>query len=55
MFDFPGAGDVTRELNHRKFFCDHRPNVGIRVSPHFYTRDSEIEAFFSETVKLAKR
>src|SRR5215471_3227072 len=53
-FDFPGAAAVTEELNRRKLFCDHRPGAGIRVSPHFYTTDDEIDAFFAETRALAR-
>jgi len=52
VFDFTGSADIARELNARKFFCDHRPNVGIRVGPHFYTRDEEIDAFFAEIDKM---
>lgn len=48
VFDFPGSGAVAQELNRRRFFCDHRPGSGIRVSPHFYTRDDELEAFVHE-------
>ena len=48
VFDFVGAADVARELNHRRFFCDHRPGAGIRIAPHFYTRESEIDLFFDE-------
>jgi kynureninase len=54
-FDLPGAAAVCEELNRRKFFCDHRPGAGIRISPHFYTIDDEIDAFFSETRTLAAR
>ncbi len=24
--------------------CDYRPGAGIRLSPHFYTRDDELDA-----------
>jgi kynureninase len=48
VFDFVGAADVARELNRRKFFCDYRPGAGIRIGPHFYTRDEEIGLFFDE-------
>jgi kynureninase len=48
VFDFVGSADVCRELNRRKFFCDHRPGVGIRIAPHFYTKAEEIELFFAE-------
>ncbi|HEY1817984.1 MAG TPA: aminotransferase class V-fold PLP-dependent enzyme [Kofleriaceae bacterium] len=52
VFDFVGSADVCRELNRRKFFCDHRPGVGIRIAPHFYTKAEEIELFFGEIKKV---
>ncbi len=52
VFDFDGSGAVAAELNRRRFFCDHRPGVGIRVSPHFYTKDEEIDLFFAEVDRL---
>jgi len=52
VFDFPGSADVCRELNRRKFFCDHRPGVGIRIAPHFYTKAEEIGLFFTELKKI---
>jgi kynureninase len=48
VFDFVGAADVCRELNRRRFFCDHRPAAGIRIAPHFYTKPDEIDQFFTE-------
>ncbi len=52
VFDFVGAADVCRELNRRKFFCDHRPAAGIRIAPHFYTKREEIELLFGELKKI---
>jgi len=52
VFDFVGAADVCRELNRRRFFCDHRPGVGMRIAPHFYTKAEELELFFAEVKKL---
>ncbi len=52
VFDFVGAADVCRELNRRRFFCDHRPGVGIRIAPHFYTKAEEIDLFFAEVQKI---
>jgi kynureninase len=52
VFDFVGSADVCRELNRRKFFCDHRPGAGIRIAPHFYTKAEEIELFFGELKKI---
>jgi kynureninase len=52
VFDFVGSADVCRELNRRKFYCDHRPAAGIRIAPHFYTKPEEIELFFTEVKKV---
>ncbi|HTL35446.1 MAG TPA: aminotransferase class V-fold PLP-dependent enzyme [Kofleriaceae bacterium] len=52
VFDFVGSADVCRELNRRKFFCDHRPNAGIRIAPHYYTKPEEVDLFFNEVKKV---
>lgn len=52
VFDFVGAADVCRELNRRKFFCDHRPGVGIRIAPHFYSKAEEVDLFFAELKQI---
>jgi kynureninase len=51
-FDFDGAERVAKALNAAMFLCDHRPQAGIRVSPHFYTTDDEIERFMAEVARL---
>jgi kynureninase len=51
-FDFDGSAAVARALNATGFLCDHRPQSGIRVSPHFYTTDEEVDRFMSEVAKL---
>jgi len=45
--DFPGADRAAARLIERRIFVDYRPNCGIRVGPHFYTDDAEIDAFFA--------
>jgi kynureninase len=52
VFDFVGSADVCRELNRRKFFCDHRPTAGLRIAPHYYTKPEEIDLFFNELKKV---
>src|SRR5580704_10217317 len=52
VFDFVGSAEVCRELNRRRFFCDHRPGVGLRIAPHFYTKAEEIDLFFGELKKI---
>jgi kynureninase len=44
--DFEDSQRVSRELIARRVFIDYRPGCGIRVSPHFYTTDDEIDTFF---------
>jgi kynureninase len=70
-FDFPRSAEVAKELNRRRFFCDHRPRrsgpptgrqdgpraagragCGIRVSPHFYSKDEELDLFMDEVEKI---
>ena len=46
--DFENAREVARELNARDVVVDYRPGVGIRLAPHFYTEDREIEEAFSQ-------
>lgn len=53
-FDFIGAADVARELNHRRLFCEYRPGAGIRIAPHFYTKDDEIALFFEELQRIRR-
>ena len=43
-FDVPHAREVARALLAREVIVDYRPNAGIRVAPHFYTRDDEVES-----------
>lgn len=45
--DFDNALEVSRELNQRDVVVDYRPGVGIRMSPHFYTEDAELDAAFA--------
>jgi kynureninase len=45
--DLPHALEVSRELNARDVVVDYRPGVGIRLSPHFYTEDSELDRAFA--------
>jgi kynureninase len=44
--DFENAREVARELNERDVVVDYRPGVGIRLAPHFYTDDSELDSAF---------
>lgn len=39
----PHSLEVSRALKAREILCDYRPGAGIRLSPHFYTRDDELD------------
>jgi len=39
-------------LAARHMLVDHRPNAGLRVSPHFYTREDELAEFADVLVEL---
>ncbi|MDE3126699.1 MAG: aminotransferase class V-fold PLP-dependent enzyme [Gemmatimonadota bacterium] len=43
-FDVPHAYEVSEYLLSRDVLVDYRPNAGIRVAPHFYTSDDELDA-----------
>jgi len=42
-FDVPHAYGVAQALLANDVIVDYRPNAGIRIAPHFYTTDAELE------------
>jgi kynureninase len=46
------AGAVTKELIRREFIVDYRPGAGVRISPHFYTKDEELDLVIDELKKI---
>jgi kynureninase len=46
------AGAITRELIRREFIVDYRPGAGVRISPHFYTKDEELELVIDEMKEI---
>ena len=43
-FDVPHGREVAQALLARDVIVDYRPGAGIRVAPHFYTTDAEVES-----------
>lgn len=41
--DVPHAREVAQVLLAERVIVDYRPGAGIRVAPHFYTSDAELE------------
>ncbi len=52
--DVPNGSDVTQELLRRDFLVDYRPGAGIRIAPHFYTRDEELELVIREIQSIVR-
>jgi kynureninase len=46
------AAALTKELVRREFIVDYRPGAGVRISPHFYTKDEELELIVAEMKKI---
>lgn len=48
VLDLPHAAAVVQELAQREILVDFRPGAGIRIAPHFYTKDEELEIIIRE-------
>ena len=48
VVDVPNGKSVTQELARREVLVDYRPQAGIRIAPHFYTTDEEVEHTMAE-------
>ena len=52
VVDVPHAAAVVQELARRDILVDFRPGAGIRIAPHFYTKDEELEITVNEIGKI---
>ena len=50
---FPGDAAVARDLVASGFICSYRG--GLRIAPHFYNTDEEIDLFMDELVQRVRR
>jgi kynureninase len=46
------ASAIAKELIRREFIIDYRPGAGVRISPHFYTTDHELELVVEEMKEI---
>ncbi|HEX3267594.1 MAG TPA: aminotransferase class V-fold PLP-dependent enzyme [Gaiellaceae bacterium] len=49
----PEAERVDEELAARGILCDHRPDVGLRLGPHFFNTDDELRYAVEQIAELA--
>jgi kynureninase len=54
-FDVANGNEVTRQLGKRQILVDYRPGAGVRVAPHFYTCDEELERTVEEMREIARQ
>ena len=53
--DMPDAEEVCRELLKRDILVDYRPKAGVRMAPHFYTKDEELETAIATVEEILKQ
>ena len=49
--DFPA---VHKELSERQILCDFRPGAGIRIGPHYFTSDAELERVIEQIGEIVE-
>jgi kynureninase len=52
--DMPDSQEVCRELLKREIMVDWRPKAGVRMSPHFYNTDQELEIAITAVEEILK-
>jgi len=52
--DMPQSYDVCRELLKRDILVDYRPKAGVRMSPHFYTDDRELDTAIAAVEEILR-
>ncbi len=52
--DFEGSQAASKVLIEERFKLDWRPNCGLRIGPHFYSTEAEVEAMMDRIVALAR-
>jgi kynureninase len=53
VIDVPNGAAITQELITRGVIVDHRPDAGIRIAPHFYSTEAEIETAIAAMEELS--
>jgi kynureninase len=52
--DMPDSQEVCKELLRREVLVDWRPKAGVRMSPHFYNTNEELEAAICTVDEILK-
>lgn len=54
IFDVPDAGAIVKQLEAQNILVDFRPGAGIRIGPHFFNTDRELEDVVEAIKALAR-
>ena len=52
--DMPNSFEISKELSNKNIMIDFRPGTGIRIAPHFYNKDEEIDILFDAIKEIKK-
>ena len=52
IIDVPNGEAVSQQLIHQGVIVDYRPGAGIRIAPHFYNTDQEIDRAMSIMLEI---
>jgi kynureninase len=53
IVDLPGGAAIADEMIRRGVIVDHRPGAGIRMAPHFYNTEGEIDHAMDVLIEVA--
>src|SRR4029453_17368535 len=48
----PDFEAVHKELSERQILCDFRPDAGIRLGPHYFTSDEELDFALDQIAEI---
>jgi kynureninase len=54
IIDVPGGEIVADDLLRRKVIVDYRPGAGIRMAPHFYNTETEIDRAMQTLIEITQ-
>ena len=52
--DVPNAAAVAEELIRRDVIIDYRPGAGIRMAPHFYNTEDEVDRALATMIEIVR-
>jgi len=55
IIDLPNGQALADELIRREVIVDYRPGAGIRMAPHFYNTEEEIEHAMTVLTSLCQQ